>query len=309
MKPEVSIIVPSYGRSEPLFKLIESMIPLNGNLDFEVLVIDQNTSGLRESNQKRLLQFPFVRFIELEVPNVSLARNAGAEHSKSDILLFLDDDIEPTPEFIRQGLDTLNRYPQIEFLVPLIEEFETKPYVFNCPPSGFLSNYIDEHLQQITEAGSLAIFTRRQSFRKSGGFDVPLFEFAKTAEDQEYFYRLSLLDKKIWLDHLLIVFHNHRASGGCELRTKPRWDTRVKCVRSWFLRRRIHANMSGRLRYSDWIALMRSCFLNKGVILNGNIWKELKLFISSAKKSHQYYAEHRDQYKDMPRVNWLKLEK
>lgn len=305
MSFEISIIVPSYRRSQTLHKLVKLLVPLETHVKFELLVVDQNLDEIRQLNQTYLAGFSFVRFVKLDQPNVSAARNLGAKLATSDVLLFLDDDIEPTPDFVLAGLSHLRNHPEIEFLVPLIEEKGKTPYIFNCPPDGYIDNFINERIQQIREAGSLAIFVKRSSFLKSGGFDVPLFQFAKTAEDQEYFYRLAFQDFKLWVHHDLTVFHNDKAAGGCELRTKPRSETRAKCVKSWFLRRRIHARLAGKLRISDWYRLVRSCMLNREALLSGNLLGELKLFLESAKLSDQVYQQNRDEYLNFPKLNWI----
>src|SRR5436190_348223 len=50
---------------------------------------------------------------------------------------------------------------------------------------------VNNSLFEISENISAAVFFRKEAFLRSGGFDVLLFSFAKTAEDQEFFLRLK----------------------------------------------------------------------------------------------------------------------
>lgn len=291
---ELSIIVPSYKRLAPLFKLIELIEPLQNHILFELLVIDQNQVEIRSQVELFVSDYKFVRLVTSEIPNVSTARNLGAKLSLSDYLLFLDDDIEPNVDFILEGLRSLRNHDEIEFLVPLILESNNQEgYVFNLTSNGYFDKWIDNRYQQIREAGSLALFSRKASFIAMGGFDELLFNYAGTAEDQEFFLRLSLNGRKLWLDRSLKVFHNHNASGGCELRTDEEWKVRVKCVKSWFLRRRLHGRNKGKLSWLNRYELARSVFLNKeGMFGQFGILKNIKLYSEISKDSYQYYSKH-----------------
>ncbi|PCI99615.1 MAG: hypothetical protein COB15_03900 [Flavobacteriales bacterium] len=88
MKYQVSIIIPTINRED---KLKQTLYCLEKQITvtFEILVIYQS-----EFNQFNIDIFPDnVSFIKSHNESASAARNIGIRNSKSDILLFIDDDV------------------------------------------------------------------------------------------------------------------------------------------------------------------------------------------------------------------------
>lgn len=86
----LSIVVPTYGRTEPLARLLETIAQQTVTAD-EVIVVDQNGAGvldaiLLESGLETLVH------LRLEEANAAAARNAGFAASASTHVLFVDDD-------------------------------------------------------------------------------------------------------------------------------------------------------------------------------------------------------------------------
>jgi glycosyltransferase involved in cell wall biosynthesis len=96
----VSCIIPTLNREEVLRETIRQLLEQTTAL-FEIIVIDQ-TAGpdpftrakLEEWNNQR------IHWLRQREANASKARNAGALTATSDILLFLDDDVQLGPEFV-----------------------------------------------------------------------------------------------------------------------------------------------------------------------------------------------------------------
>ncbi|MDX1685594.1 MAG: glycosyltransferase, partial [Saprospiraceae bacterium] len=101
--PALSVVIPTYQRSESLEKLVDCLVDQTIWDDMEVIVIDQNEPGyLTDVIPHAILKE--VRLARSERPNVSLARNLGYEMSRAEVVLFIDDDLEPAREFCRSGL-------------------------------------------------------------------------------------------------------------------------------------------------------------------------------------------------------------
>ena len=97
--PTVSIIIPTYNREETLCNTIQDLLGFYDQF-FELLVIDQTKEHLPDTLSFISGLPEKVRIINLPVPDLTKARNRGAREAKSEIVLYLDDDIKPFPTLI-----------------------------------------------------------------------------------------------------------------------------------------------------------------------------------------------------------------
>lgn len=88
MKPLASIIIPTHNRCEVLTRTLRKLAGVGD--DVETIVVD-NASTDATSDVLRE-QFPDVRSIGLDRNAAAAARNVGAEHAESNMLVMLDDD-------------------------------------------------------------------------------------------------------------------------------------------------------------------------------------------------------------------------
>lgn len=99
---DVSIIIPTYNRSSTLSALLRNLTRQEQPPSFEVIVCDDgstdHTAKVCASFQNSLALSYF--FQEDRGFRASKARNIGIEHAKGDVLIFLDDDCLPSPNFI-----------------------------------------------------------------------------------------------------------------------------------------------------------------------------------------------------------------
>lgn len=103
----VSVIIPTYGRFEVLFRAINSVLNQTYK-NIEIIVVDDNFNDqeLRmKIKQKIKLEYQNIKYIE---PNRhlggALARNLGVEYALGQYLAFLDDDDEYMPNKILKQL-------------------------------------------------------------------------------------------------------------------------------------------------------------------------------------------------------------
>lgn len=102
LSPEVSVIVPTYHRRESVRRLLQALAAQEpATPAYEAIVsIDGAEDGTHELVTRMRLPFPARAVFQ---PHRGRARacNAGARASRGDILVFLDDDMEPVPTFVR----------------------------------------------------------------------------------------------------------------------------------------------------------------------------------------------------------------
>ena len=104
----LSIIIPTFNRSELLYRALNSVF-MQTYSDYEVIVIDDgSTDGTAEMLQKNFTQ---VRYFYQSNKGVSASRNKGLELAKGRWIAFLDSDDEWLPHKLEKQISLLKAKP------------------------------------------------------------------------------------------------------------------------------------------------------------------------------------------------------
>lgn len=123
----VSIIVPTRNRADLLQMALQSLQSQTLLVDsFEVIVVDNgsidNTREICASFENRI---PQLRYFYEETPGLHVGRNLGMEMAKSEILVFVDDDIIAEQGWLQAIVNTFND-PNVQLVggpsLPLYDE-------------------------------------------------------------------------------------------------------------------------------------------------------------------------------------------
>ena len=96
----ISIAIPTYNRGRILIETLEQLPKLDPP-PAEILIVDQTKAHPPDVAQK-LAEMRDVRVITLPEPSIPHAMNIALEEAKHDIVLFLDDDVVPSPTLVRE---------------------------------------------------------------------------------------------------------------------------------------------------------------------------------------------------------------
>ena len=88
-KPILSIIIPTKNRTEIFLKTLEKAVEASKDFSIEIVVVNDSDNHLNLP----LNLHDRIRIFENGGKGVAAARNLGAQHAKSDLLLFLDNDM------------------------------------------------------------------------------------------------------------------------------------------------------------------------------------------------------------------------
>jgi GT2 family glycosyltransferase len=304
MNKSLSIVIPTFRRKESLQRLLQRLLAQR-NVRAEIIVVDQNPEGYLN---RSLPEDGSIRRLPLAEPNASTARNEGFLTSTGDIVLFIDDDLIPNEDFCANALEVLEKFPGIGCFSPLVYNAEGKELALTQASTKKIGALPDDpSIFSITDTISAAIFFRRDYFLKAGGFDPFLFEFARTAEDQEFFLRMQKKRLQLYFVPSVEIYHDESIPGGCELRTADYWISREKCMKAWAYRRRIHHHPPGTLSARDLFLLSRSGFLNKKVIGSGigEMAREAKLLFKSIRSSDGFLRDKLGLYPPVEKIDHL----
>lgn len=295
MSPTLAVIIPTYKRTGSLKKLLDILLHQQ-TMPLEIIVVDQNAGNYFDAGTEALLRQ--VKWVKQEKPNASDARNRGFLASTAPFLLFLDDDLVPATGFCSQGVDIFLDFAGIDCFVPVVHNDLGEAEAIAAAKRKYVAAMPGEKgIFSITDTISAAVFFRRDFFFKTGGFDPLLFEFAKTAEDQEFFLRMLKKNMRVWFVPFIKVYHDEKVPGGCDLRTYDYWITREKCMKAWALRLRTNTN-DGKIDLPGFIRLCRSCFVNREVLTSSPryIARQVKFMFKAIKESRFFFNERRDEY-------------
>src|SRR4051812_32873595 len=101
--PRVSVVVPTFNRRESLQRLLVALAGQTHPVDdFEVVVVDDgSTDGTGELLQR--LEPPYaLQALRQSNGGPALARNRGVARARGELIVFLDDDVEPLPELVSE---------------------------------------------------------------------------------------------------------------------------------------------------------------------------------------------------------------
>lgn len=193
-KPEVSVVIPTYNRCESVCRAVEALREQTYSpVSTEVIVV---ADGCTDKTVKVLSNYrtPFaLKIVEQSNQGLAAARNKGATEAEGTLLVFLDDDVVPTPNLLEAHVKAhqnnnvdlvIGYYPPVlvnysdYFEVGLWAAWENIFYPLRFPGHRF--NYND------VSFGNSSI--RSEFFKQTGGFDPEFKTYGR--EDWEYGMRL-----------------------------------------------------------------------------------------------------------------------
>jgi len=186
--PTVSVVVPTFRRTERLSQLLARLASIERSGELEVIIVDQTPDANLQDLNRYSERFFSLLLIHQNEANVSRARNAGALVAGADVLLFMDDDMELMPQFISRLFDQLTKGGHV----------------------ALGANWGQSAVDGLFLAtGVLAL--RRKIFFRAHGFDEVLFS---NFEDAEFSHRLKKLGISLIVDRGLRAIHHDQQRGG-----------------------------------------------------------------------------------------------
>ena len=202
----LSVVVPTLNRRDAVLRLLralgrQSAAPTTYEA---IVVVDGSTDGTAEAVAEHVAPFALRRVVLTQTGLGAAARNAGARAAAGEVLLFLDDDMEPTPDLVATHLERHRSEPMLGVVgsVPIVVAADAPPVV-RYRAAGFarklerLASRRDRLIFNDVYAGNFSV--RRDTFFTAEGYDETFRAYGH--EDYEFALRLERLGGRLVFDH------------------------------------------------------------------------------------------------------------
>lgn len=234
-----SIIIVTYQRHGPLSATLRELgpaLPARGCSDGEILVIDQKP---KLPLSPELLRIPGLRYIVLDRPGMVNARNAGILQSRGDILIFLDDDVIPSPGLVSGHLGA---YLDVSIggvagriLDPGQNEFPTPhPRMFDLEEGWEYAHFDHDVAGDVMTSRGCNMSFRRSVLVEIGGFD-PFLEIFR--DDTDACLRVMDAGFRVRFVPEACLVHVNAPSGGtrgAEAEARSAWSREMAMYRQHY---------------------------------------------------------------------------
>lgn len=221
-QPEVTFIICTYNRADYLRDTLRSLLRHNYRSGiFEILIIDNNSTDLtaevsqkyiEKNGNKRIT----IRYVKEKKQGLSHARNRGIMEATAQNVVFVDDDIRATKEFIPAWHSFFSEYTEAEAAGGRIH------VQFDDPRPAWMSHFLLPLLGHHDLGDRARVYPRykypfggnmgfrKELFENYGLFDTDLGrkgEKMNAGEEKELFQRLREHKKTIWYLPDALLYH------------------------------------------------------------------------------------------------------
>lgn len=208
--PLVSIIIPTFKRSNYLIRAIESVLKQTYS-PIEIIVVDDNDGNnkYRKETKMRLERYiskDAVRYFEHEKnKGLAAARNSGIKVAKGEYIAFLDDDDEFLPEKTSLQMNCFQKNePSLGFVYGSYIRFEVKTNSKRIIKPKFKGDLKD--ILGVNHIGPPSmVMCKTEAVSKVAGFDESLI----AREDIDFYYRLAKHYTVDYVDEAVMKYYIH----------------------------------------------------------------------------------------------------
>jgi glycosyltransferase involved in cell wall biosynthesis len=235
MQPFISVIVPTYGREEPLIDTIKDLLIQNYEPK-EIIVVDQ-TAQHEESTQtylKELADCGKIQWLRIDWASLPGARNYGVRRARGEILLFIDDDVRLPEGYLQAHARNYLERPEIGAIAGRVfdrmklsdsnKANAGDPYTIETlPPEAMDPGIAWYHIdlvhtvvpQRVISARGCNMSFRREIFFEHNIWFDERFRGSAVREESDFCLRLRKTGYQIWYDPEANLIHLGEETGGC----------------------------------------------------------------------------------------------
>lgn len=228
--PLISVIIPTYGREEPLQDSLKDVLKQDYPA-FEVLVVDQTPTHKPEVQAylEQLSTAGQIQWFRVDWASLPGARNYAVRRASGEIILFIDDDVQLPDGFLEAHARNYLDRPEVGAVAGRVfdrmklEDSRNKLIIEDLPPEamdpGIAWYYIDlVHTvkpQRVLTARGCNMSFRRELFTQHGLKFDERFRGSAVREESDFCLHLRPTGYQIWYDPSAHLVHLGEETGGC----------------------------------------------------------------------------------------------
>ncbi|GAB5497630.1 MAG: glycosyltransferase [Phycisphaerales bacterium] len=175
MVPQISFVIPAHNEETLIAQTLDSIRDSTPQAaSYEIVVVDDTSTD----QTAQIAEARGAKVVNINRRHISAARNAGAKQALGELFVFVDADTSVTPEAIRGAIDAIRdgflaggAVVKFDGQVPLYARLFLRLATLAQKRIGF--------------AAGCFVFSSRDAFEQSGGFDESIFageevEFSKS---------------------------------------------------------------------------------------------------------------------------------
>ena len=270
--PTVSVVIPTLNREQVLCDTLDYFLTRETHPLLEVIVVDQTER--HEPRTARYLESVAGRIEHVRATYKSLprARNDGLARARGDIVLFVDDDVQP-----RDGFVAAHVKPYVDPKVWMVTgpspapggELLRRDQMSDAEYAQLLAGqkiawHVDFDYVPCDWAAGCNFSVRRDAARRVGGFDENFIGSA-IGEDAEFSGRIKTHGGLIYYATRAFLIHLQMVTGGCRSDVGPAYVKMYAYNQNYFYRK-IGASRAQRLA-ANWRSY-RQFVLNKDCLFS-----------------------------------------
>jgi len=222
----ISVIIPTFNRDGYLYETIKDLLFQEINVEFEIIVVDQNQEIIGKRNPKLNCFINQSNLVYIHIPGkgVVSGRNTAINTSKGEIIVFIDDDVQiKDKNFLQKHLNNYTEYEEISAVCgrevnPGGDEYCHQLNYKRSDPLFdifyFPRNYSKKVYATIFSTCNSSI--RKEVLLNVGCFDQN-FIGASYGDDSDLALRLTDTDLKILYDPEPFLIHLMAKTGGLRI--------------------------------------------------------------------------------------------
>ncbi|MFA6004863.1 MAG: glycosyltransferase [Patescibacteria group bacterium] len=218
--PRITVIIGTLNRPNVVLKLLEQLGNESKRTDLEVFVIDQSDKPNYDILRSHFPNRKGLALTHFETPNTCKYLNYGWQHATSDLILYLDDDVEITETTIPAHISAYSN-PEIMGVAGRVlndgEQTTSEKQVGKIIWYGaiFKKNFSSERQTFVDFPYGCNMSFRRETLKEVGGFDEKLSPPIFSYNEVDVGLRIT----KRWKNSIVflpeaLVYHHRFHQGG-----------------------------------------------------------------------------------------------